>query len=237
MMRAAKLLQLNRGVIVFGGSSKSSKQGALAACLLGLLMVSAGSGCSGLWYRIDRSQLDRIPNDEKLDLFDAENEVIIAKDNIEAVERNIADGRRLVEKARKKVELLKDNVEVAGISSPDVLALYREWAEARLAMREDTMRHLYLKRKASDSQLWLARARYELAKAQLVHDHDPERGASVNIKDFEKQVADREKTVADFMQQIDQSKARLEELRIRYDDVSKRLQEASGGAFGGPWVE
>lgn len=208
-----------------------------AGLLAVLLVVFSSTACSGLWYRIDRSQLDRIPNDEKLDLFDAENEVIIAKDNIEAVERNIADGRRLVDKARKKVELLKDNIDVAGISSPDVLALYREWAKARLDMREDKMRHLYLKRKASDEQLWLARARYELAKATLVHDHDPERGASVKIKDFENQVADREKIVADYLKQLDQSKAMLEELQIRYDDVSKRLQEASGGAFGGPWVE
>lgn len=202
-----------------------------------ILSLLASTACNGLWYRIDRSQLDRIPNDEKLSLFDAENEVIIAKDNIEAVERNIADGRRAVERARQKVELLKDNAEIAGINSPEVLALYREWAELRFAMREDSMRHLYLKRKVSEHQLWLARARYEMAKAQLVHDHDPERGASVNVDDFAKQVADREKTVADLLAELDQSKAVLEEFRIRYDDVSKRLQEASGGAFGGPWVD
>ena len=215
------------------GWQKIKKFGPLAL----LLWVFSSSACAGLWYRVDRSQLDRIPNDEKLDLFDAENEVIIAKDNIEAVERNIADGRRLVDKARKKVELLKDNTDVAGINSADVLTLYREWAEARLKMREDNMRHLYLKRKASEAQLWLARARYELAKAKLVQNFDPERGNSINIKNFENQVADREKIVADFLQQIDQSRAMLEEFRIRYDDVSKRLQEASGGAFGGPWVE
>jgi len=43
-------------------------------------------------------------------------------------------------RAREKVDLLKDNPEVAGITSPDVLALYTEWANLRLEMREDESR-------------------------------------------------------------------------------------------------
>lgn len=210
-----------------------------AATRLALVVLLAASqgACFGLWHRIDRGQLDRIPNDEKLALFDAENEVIIAKDNIEAVEREIADGRVAVDKARDKVKLLEESKEVSGITSPDVLNLYKEWAGLRFDLRQDEMRHLYLKREVFEQQLWLARARYELAKAQLVHDHDPERGADVDVKAFEGQVADHEKTVAEGQAKLDESRIAQEEIRSRYDDVSQRLQEASGGAFGGPWAD
>ena len=208
---------------------------------LGILLVvtlaMTLTGCFGLWHRIDRETLDRIPNDEKLALFDAENEVIIAKDNIEAVERALADGREAVDSAREKVELLNENDSIAGIDSPEVLELYREWAKLRFELREDELRHLYLKRDVANDELWLARARYELAKAQLVHDHDPERGASVDVEGFENQVADKEQVVADRMTELDESRIVLEEVRSRYDAVSQRLQEASGGAFGGPWAD
>ena len=201
------------------------------------VLLLSGSGCFGLWNRIDRGQLDRIPNEEMLALFDAENDVIISKDDIEAVEREISDGRVATKKARDKVDLLKDSPEVAGITSPDVLALYTEWANLRLEMREDEMRHLYVKRKLVDERLWLARAKYELAKAQLVHDHDPERGADVDVAAFENQVKDREAVVQEAMAKLDESKIILEEIRNRYDATSARLQEASGGAFGGPWAD
>lgn len=204
---------------------------ALAVGVLGQL------GCFGLWHRIDRDELDRIPNDEKLALFDAENEVIIAKDTIEAVDREISDGREKVKRAREKVKALDENPDVAGITSPDVLELYREWAKLRFELREDELRHSYVKREVAEEELWLARARYEAAKAQLVHDHDPERGADVDVEDFEGQVQDWEAKVAERQADLDESRMVLEEVRSRYDDVSKRLQEASGGAFGGPWAD
>ncbi|MBN2359081.1 MAG: hypothetical protein JXR83_06480 [Deltaproteobacteria bacterium] len=207
------------------------KKGVVAVLLL------ASGGCFGLWHRIDRAALDRIPNEEKLTLFDAENDVIISKDDIEAVEREISDGRVATKRAREKVDLLKDNQEVAGITSPDVLALYNEWAQLRLELREDEMRHLYVKRDLVGEKLWLARARYELAKAQLVHDHDPERGADVDVPAFENQVKDKEAIVQQAMAKLDESKIILEEIRNRYDATSARLQEASGGAFGGPWAD
>jgi hypothetical protein len=153
------------------------------------------------------------------------------------VEREISDGREAVERARAKIEALEDNPDVAGITSPDVLELYREWAKLRYELREDEMRHLYVRREAADVELWLARARYELAKAQLVHDHDPERGADVDVEAFEGQVQDWEAKVAEHQAEIDESRVVREEVRGRYDDVSKRLQEASGGAFGGPWAD
>lgn len=200
-------------------------------------LLLAGSGCFGLWNRIDRGQLDRIPNEEKLALFDAENDVIISKDDIEAVEREISDGRVATKRAREKVDLLNDNPDVAGINSPDVMALYTEWANLRLEMREDEMRHLYIKRDLVEQKLWLARAKYELAKAQLVHDHDPERGADVDVPAFEGQVKDKEAVVQEWLAKLDESKIILEEIRNRYDATSARLQEASGGAFGGPWAD
>jgi hypothetical protein len=206
-------------------------------CLVAAVLLLASGGCFGLMHRIDRATLDRIPNEEKLALFDAENDVIISKDDIEAVEREISDGRVATKRAREKVDLLKDNPEVAGINSPDVMALYTEWANLRLEMREDEMRHLYVKRDLVDKKLWLARAKYELAKAQLVHDHDPERGASVNVDAFKSQVADREKVVADKTAKVAESRAVLEEIINRYDAASQKLQAASGGAYGGPWVD
>lgn len=212
------------------GRRLSGLVGIIACCVL-------SSGCFGLWHRIDRDALDRIPNDEKLALFDAENAVIIAKDNIEAVERRISDGRKAVDSAREKMQLLEENPKVAGISSPDVLELYKEWAALRLELRQDEMRHYYLLRDVAEDELWLARASYEMEKARLVHDLDPEKGAGVNLEGFEQQTADREIVVGEGKAKIDESKIILEEVRSRYDSVSQRLQESSGGAFGGPWAD
>lgn len=208
---------------------------ALAVLVLGLI---PGCGLFGLWYRVDRDHLDDVPNEEKLLLFDAENGVYIAKDEIESARRAIEDAEKALTRAERYQDVIDSRrSSSSAIDTPEVLSLLAQWNDARIALRELEVEAAEERLSAAEVRLYASRARYERAKALLVKDHNPEEGTSVDLADFDDQVAAAEVDEKEALDAVKVLEDQVSAARARYNDLSRRLQAASGGAYGGPWAD
>ena len=206
--------------------------------IVSVALLLAVSGCAGLSARVDRGALSAVPNEELLVLFDAENSVYIARDESDLAARTLQDAKAALDRARKyKATVAERRTSGASIDSLAVLDLLASWNDQRIAMREAEVAWRELELSTSDTRLWAARARYEREKARLVKDKNPAVGKDIDIAVFDKQVEEWGKREAEAETQITAKNAIVVEARARYFDLSRRLQEASAGAYGGPWAD
>jgi hypothetical protein len=209
----------------------------LVATLLVALAVAA-SGCAGLSHRVDRSLLDQVPNEELLMLFDAENAVYIARDESDLASRNLEDARKALRRANDYKKLIDERRKSgAAIDSAQVLELLEEWNNARIDMREKEVLLREEELRTSDVRLWAARARYEQAKAKLVKDFNPVGGADIDVKDFDEQVTEWEAKEKEVLVGLKEREDAMLSAREAYIALAVQLQQASKGAYGGPWAD
>ncbi len=207
--------------------------------LVGVLLLACSSlGCAGLWHRVDRSLLDDVPNEEKLLLFDAENGVYIAKDEMETADRALRDAERALERAYEYRGVIDTRRESgAVVDTPEVLELLAAWNDARIEVRKAEVAYMRQKHETAEARLWASRARYERAKATLVKDHNPEGGTSIEVKSFDEQVSDKEVAEQEEQAALVELEKVVSERRAEYNKLSDRLQQRSNGAYGGPWAD
>jgi hypothetical protein len=202
------------------------------------LLVALVAGCAGLSHKVDRSLLDDVPNEEKLILFDAENGVLIAKDEAELADKRQREARQALDRARRYRDVIAERRQSgASIDTAEVLGLLDQWNDARIAVREKEVDLAETTRKTADVRLWAARARYERAKAKLVKDFDPERGNDIKVEDFDQQVTEWQAKEAEVDAVVAAAQAELTEARTAYNLLSTQLVTASKGAYGGPWAD
>jgi hypothetical protein len=207
---------------------------ALCCVVVGALAV----GCAGLSERVDRSALSAVPNEELLLLFDAENAVYIARDEADLADRNVQDAKLALERARNYRALIAERrTSGATIDSVQVLDLLGQWNDVRIAMREAELALREAELSTSDVRLWAARARYEKEKARLIKDKNPTVGKDLDLPKFEAQVAEWSAKEAEAQKSLDEKNAAVVETRAQYFALSRQLQEASKGAYGGPWAD
>ena len=203
-----------------------------------LALVAVLAGCTGLSRRVDRSALSAVPNEELLLLFDAENGVYIARDEADLAGRTWQDAQVALVRARQYRSVINERrTSGASIDSVVVLDLLGQWNDVRIQMREAELQLRASELDTSDVRLWAARARYENEKAILVKERNPLAGTDLKIEDFAEQV--RVWTAREAQAQIllNQKDAVVVESRAQYFVLSRRLQEASKGAYGGPWAD
>ncbi len=205
---------------------------------LALAFVLAQSTACGLWHRVDRSRLNAIPNDEKLALFDAENGVYIARDEVLTVERAQKDAERALLRARRYRSVIDERKSSAGgVDTPSTLALLEEWNEKRVALRELEVDLVSERLDVAKARLWTARAEYEQAKAKLVKEKDPVEAESIDLEAFAEQLKARQETEAEEVAEMTELEAEVLALRAEYRKLGERLQRESRGAYGGPWAD
>lgn len=210
---------------------------ALLAAVATAALLSA-AGCAGLWHRIDRSLLDDVPNEEKLLLFDAENGVYIAKDEMDTAGRALADAERALARAHDYRDVIATRKKSgAVVDTQEVLALLEKWNDARVEVRKAEAEYMRQKRQTAEARLWASRARYERAKAQLVKDHNPEDGTSIEVPDFDEQVKEKETVEQEQQAALLEVEKIVSERRAAYNALSDKLQQLSNGAYGGPWAD
>ena len=196
------------------------------------------SGCAGLSKRVDRSALSAVPNEELLLLFDAENAVYIARDEADLAGRTLQDAKLALSRARDYGDVINERrTSGASIDSVQVLDLLGEWNDVRIAMREAELQLREVELSTSDVRLWAARARYEKEKARLVKDKNPSVGKDLDLQEFDEQVTEWTAREAEAQKALDEKDAVVVDSRAQYFALSRRLQEASKGAYGGPWAD
>jgi hypothetical protein len=206
--------------------------------LVGLCVAQSGCALLGLWHRVDRDALEMVPNEEKLLLFDAENGVYIASDEMETAARAVQDAERALARAENYADVIDERRSSgSAIDTPEVLDLLERWNDLRIEMRQEELAVAEQRVEASGKRLWASRARYERAKALLIKNHVPEEGTSIEMADFDEQVADYEVDEKEALAALEELEKGLSAKRATYIEVSRKLQATSKGAYGGPWAD
>ena len=219
------------------GASRRVEWSVTAAAIVLLASLSASS-CVGLSHRVDRSALAAVPNEELLLLFDAEHAVFIARDDADLAARALQDAKTALRRARDYDRLVDERRKGgATVDTVAVLELLGDWNRARIEMREREVALREAEVDAGDTRLWAARARYEREKARLVKEKNPAVGANLDARAFDEQATSWTTREAESQKKIDEKNAAVVDARAAYFDLSRRLQEASRGAYGGPWAD
>ncbi len=205
-------------------------------------LLTCASGCgSAPHLRVDADVLERITIENKLRLFDAENELNIAidardqvVDEIEQIKQDIRRTQKKRDVAARDEDLFDDKGDqrrvalsrlrrTTAIAQLDYLDARLEWARRRL----DRQRRALI----------VAKAKFELAKAKLVKRNNVPGASDIEIEDFEEQVADYSADVGETEEEISEAELEMKAREQNWIAESKRLQNATGGALGSRWLD
>ncbi|HOX45706.1 MAG TPA: hypothetical protein PK668_19050 [Myxococcota bacterium] len=209
------------------------------ACLtLGLAALAAAClpACGmTLSYTVDEDMLQRLPKASRRSVYQAETIVTIAIDAKGAVKRKIDNTIREDDRLEAKISEAKDR---RGKASGDQVAkidLEIRMLRAKLDYNDAFVDHQRTVLKLSDLELLLARAQFELAKAQLIKKHSIQ--GDMAVEDFEGQVKDIQARVAEFRKDVDEEAADLKEEENRWLEAKKAYFAAIGESSKGWWTE
>lgn len=208
----------------------------------GALFVAMIAACgSDPRLRVDDSVLERITIENKLLLFDAENELDIAiddKDQVTDALEALAAERRRVEEERERARRDRDLFRDKGDTKRARVA------ELRIAAAEARIDHIEALRDAEkvrlerqERALVVARARFELAKARLVSRNNVPGAADLDLDAFERQVDDYLENVEAIEPKLIEAEDEAAEREAAWAEAAARLREASDGAFGSRWLD
>lgn len=225
-----------------GGTVRAVPLTTQARVRAAVALVAATAACgSDPRLRVDDSVLERITIENKLLLFDAENELDIAIDDrdqvldaLEAIEgekQRAEEDRKL---ALRDADLFADKGDQ---NRSEIAFLRADATDARLD-------HLDARETASkvelayrERMLVVARARFELAKARLVQRNNVPGAAEIDVEAFEEQVEVYRGKVAELEPSLREAEDRVAEREEAWSMVAARLRDASGGAYGSRWLE
>lgn len=196
---------------------------------------------SGPRLRVTTDVLEKITIENKLLLFDAENELNIAIDArdqvVDEIDQIKEDMRRSGQKrdvAARDAEIFADKGdgerarlaalrEVVGEARIEYLGARLEWGRERLD--------------GERARLLVARAQFELAKARLVKKNNVPGASDIDLADFEEQIRDYSEDVGSADLSVKEAEIEMKQAEASWLSANKALESASGGALGSRWLE
>jgi chromosome segregation ATPase len=206
------------------------------------LAASLGTACATPpSLRVRADVLDKITIENKLLLFDAENELNIAIDARDQVVDEIARLKEDARRARKKGQVAERDEQVfsdKGDAERARLAVLRgQAAEAQLEYLDARLEWARERLDKERRQLIVAKAKFELAKAKLVKKNNVPGASSIDLADFEAQVSEYAEDVGDSEAEIKEAEATMKDAEAQWVAATGALRDASGGALGSRWLE
>ncbi|MEE8408159.1 MAG: hypothetical protein V3T05_01010 [Myxococcota bacterium] len=215
---------------------------AIVAELTGAAWVmSALCACSSLSETVDRDQLAEITVENKLLLFDAENDVSIAIDEREQIQRQIYETKQDLRDAEiqiEEAEIDEDRASVKGDAQRAQLsAMAREVFLLKVDYLEEYLDFLREKLDGQESLIMVAYAKFELAKAKLVKKNNVRGALDIELIDFEEQVDEYVERARENRMDLAERATEIEAFKKQWLDRRDQLMAASGGGLGSPWAE
>lgn len=190
---------------------------------------------------VSKDVLEKITIENKLLLFDAENELNIAIDSrdqvvdeIEQLKQDLRRNDQKLDVAERDRDVFQDKgdaerAKVAGARAAEAEA-HLEYLEARLEwVRERLVRER--------AKLIVAKAQFELAKARLVKKNNVPGASDLDLAEFEAQVARYGEDVTDADPAIATAEAEMKAKEALWVAAVKGLQAVTGGALGSRWLD
>jgi len=199
------------------------------------------AGCGGLSRTVSRKLLSDISIENKLQLFESENDVAIAIDEREQLLR---EGQGL----RKQRAVVEDQLEDAegdlkraedknDAKAQVVAALAIEVIESKLAYLDAQEDALDVRLDAQDDLTRVALAKYELAKAKIVRRNNVSGASDLDVDEFEEQVDEAVERARDAQKDAAEAQAQVEAASAKWLELRAKLEKESGGGLGNPWAE
>ncbi len=206
--------------------------------LLVLALVACRSAPS---QRVDRDVLERISIENKLLLFDAENELNIAIDARDQVVDELEQLKEDLRRVRLKQNVAERDVQVFGdkgdVERAKVAALRAEAAEAQHEFLQARLAWARERLARERQKLIVAKAKFELAKATLVKKNNVPGASEIELSDFEAQVSSYAGEVGEYDADVTEAEAEMKTREGEWVARAKALQAATGGALGSRWLD
>jgi hypothetical protein len=197
------------------------------------LAVVVVAGCSSNTVHLSREEFDRLPRDSRQEIFDAENDLVIARDQADdAVEKKQAAERSLGEldqRLKRATGRLTGSGKAARIEQVrQVFAKHRGYVNAQIDVASATIRTSALQTSLSRARLQLTRLR-QLARVGRVTDS--------SLKPFEDAVAALEKRVKDASKSETDLRAKAQTQLDGWKSAEDSYARAAGDYDTGIWEE
>lgn len=209
--------------------------------LLCFFLVVAAHGCSSLSYTIDRDLLSEITLENKLSLFDAENDVSIAVDEKEQIQRQIQGVKQDIADAEAQIAEAESDAARASAKSDAkgeaVASAAQDVYDYKISYLEAYIAFLRKKLAAQEGLILVAYAKYELAKAKLVKKNNVRGASDIEEADFEAQVDSYVEKARAEQESLAEEEKEVEAVKKEWLTRREQLQSQSGGGVGSPWAE
>jgi hypothetical protein len=204
-------------------------------------VIAVNVGCGGLSYTVNRGLLKDISIENKLILFDAENDVSIAIDERENIRKQMQETRQDIADAKAKIKEAKSDAERATLKGDKNAETIGDMAEdvyeKKIDFLKERIAFLRSRLDAQDRLVYVAWARYELAKAKLVKKNNVRGASDIDLADYEEQVDKYVETAKEDAESVKQDEAELAKAQQEWLVEREKLLAASGGGLGSSWVE
>jgi chromosome segregation ATPase len=208
-------------------------EAALAALVLG--------GCGGLSHTVDRDLLRDVTIENKLQLFDAENEVSIAVDESEQVQRRLRTLRAQMGEMREQLKSYDADIERAktkkDAKAQEIATLARGVGEKKIDYLESSIALVRDQLEAQELLVRVAEAKFELAKASLIKKNNVRGAAKIDVEVFEKQVDGAVNKAKEAQKELAEPEKEVATAKAEWLTGRAALEKASGGGVGSPWAE
>ncbi|MEZ4273269.1 MAG: hypothetical protein R3C68_18075 [Myxococcota bacterium] len=198
------------------------------------------SSC-GLAHTVDRDLLRHVSLSNKLLLFDAENNLSIAIDEKDKIDKQILEVRRDIRAAYSQRDAAREDEDRAddrGDAEAVRLAIMaQDVAEMKIDYLRGYVDFLDEKRDVQERHILLAQAQFELAKAKLIKENNVKGAEKVDLEDFENQVKKWVEVAKDAQADLAETSKELDAERQAWLGQREKLRELSGGGLGSPWAD
>jgi chromosome segregation ATPase len=157
------------------------------------------------------------------------------------LKKQVSEARQDISDAKAKIKEAKADAERAAekgdANAQQVGDLAEETYDKKIDYLNERIGFLKRRLDAQERLIYVAWARYELAKAKLVKKNNVRGANDVEIPDFEEQVDKFVELAKEDTETLKQEEAQLAAAQQEWLAQREKLQAASGGGLGSSWVE
>ena len=203
------------------------------------LLFLGAAACGGKYGRtVPDDMVNKLTNENKIDLVEAENDLFVAYDRVDEAENEILRTRDQIRRAKKSESLANDEIGLARDQvGKDVAVLARDEAQARVQYLRAKQDLNTRNRTVDELGRTCAVARYQLARLTAVRKVKVPGSERYEPKDFELQVKQCEAELAERKKAAKPEQERMERARADWEKRRDVLARKTFDARASPFVE
>lgn len=215
---------------------RTEKISTVCAVVFVAAVIGGAAGCGpSLSHTVPDDLLKRLPKSSQRSVYQARTVVTIAIDRKGSVKRQVDNSLREIDRIQEKIAEAEKRMDKASGNKKGHIALEIAMLEAKTDYLHEVIDHQDIRAELTEWELALAKAQFELSKAQLVKKHSI--AFSGDLADFEQQVEELKADVAAKRKEVEAEAAELKQEEEIWLSAKKRYYSAIGESSKGWWTE